>query len=170
MIKTCRSYPHKKTFCGFTLIEILIAVAIVSTLMGLTLLVINPSALRKKVRDAQRKKDLEIISLALEQYYADNNDYPDTDFSGLTGALSGGSTVYIKTVPADPGSPPSTTAYSYCYSSQSFQQNQNYVMCAIQEASTLDKSAPDSNLSACDTTPVAQNDNTIGRHCVTNPL
>lgn len=164
MIKNCRLSSPKKLFRGFTLIEILIAVTIISALIGITILVIKPDSIRKRVRDAQRKKDLEIIALALEQYYADNNKYPNTNFAGLTTALTGGSTVYLKTVvPSDP-----TSGYSYCYQSSSAQQNQNFVLCAVQEANTEDRVAVDGG--NCDTTPVAQNSTTLGRHCITNPL
>lgn len=61
---------------GFTLIEILISVTLVSILAGLLISVINPAGLRAKARDSQRKADLKQIQTALELYFADNRQYP----------------------------------------------------------------------------------------------
>ncbi len=74
MIKT--KTKNKK---GFTLIELLIVVLIISILAGLLLTVINPTGVRKKTRDAQRKTDIKRIQTALELYFADNRQYPTTN-------------------------------------------------------------------------------------------
>jgi len=66
---------HKK--CGFTLIEVLIVVAI----LGLILMLFFLTNFRQlsKGRDGHRKADLEKIRVAFEDYYNDNECYPDTN-------------------------------------------------------------------------------------------
>lgn len=60
---------------GFTLLELLIVMAVVSSLAGIVL-VTYPAA-RKRARDAQRKSDLKQYQTALEAYANKNNDlYP----------------------------------------------------------------------------------------------
>lgn len=61
---------------GFTLVEILIAMVIVVTIAIImigTFMVINPVA---KSRDSQRKKDLNRIKQAFEEYFNDKGAYP----------------------------------------------------------------------------------------------
>ena len=65
---------------GFTFIELLIAIAIISIMVSIG--AVSFSAAQRQGRDAQRKSDLGKIASALEQYYADNNAYPIDDVSG----------------------------------------------------------------------------------------
>lgn len=156
---------------AFTLVELLLGITIVAILSGLVIVVINPEKLKKKVRDAQRKKDLEIVALALEQYYADNNGYPNIDYSSMAATLSPSSgTTYLKNTPNDPMNGVTGYGYSYCYRTDTVNGSQNFVMCALQEASTIDQNSQDLYLANCDTTPPAQNDATLGRYCISNPL
>ena len=111
---------------AFTLIELLIVVGIIGILAGLTIVVVNPNVQFGKGRDSNRKKDLSLISSALEQYYADNNVYPDT--VAVASLPLAGSPKYIQAIPADPKS-----GYSYCYSSPSGYQT--FVLCARLEQS-----------------------------------
>lgn len=62
---------------GFTLIEILVAISIVSIVFGVILT--SAAAIAKSSRDTQRKADLKNIQSALQQYYADQNFFPDDD-------------------------------------------------------------------------------------------
>ena len=161
---------YKKTshriYKGFTLVELLITISLVSIFSVFIISVINPVRLRMRVRDAQRKKDLEIISLGLEQYYADHNAYPNTNFSGLAAILSPLSgTTYLKTTPNDPLGQP---ANSYCYTPSG--GTQNFVMCSILESDIVDNISADLLTPFCVTTPDADTSATLGRHCVTNPL
>lgn len=64
---------------GFTLIEILVVVAIIGVLATISLMALNTS--RAKARDARRIEDVRKIALALEQYTADNGDYPVVAFA-----------------------------------------------------------------------------------------
>lgn len=59
---------------GFTLIEILVAVGIISLLSSVVLVNINSS--RLAANDAIKMSDLNQISKALEIYYLDKNQYP----------------------------------------------------------------------------------------------
>lgn len=63
-----------KSNTGFTLVELLVAIAIVGILSAIVLL--NIADQRSKVRDAERMHDLEQIAAALALYYADNGHYP----------------------------------------------------------------------------------------------
>lgn len=59
---------------GFTLVELIIVMAIISILTGL--LIANFIGVRERGRDSQRKSDLRQIQSALEFYRSDNDGYP----------------------------------------------------------------------------------------------
>lgn len=158
-----------KPLKGFTLVELLLVVLILGILVSLSLVIINPDRLRARVRDSQRKKDLEVISLALEQYYADHNAYPNTDMSGLISVLGGnGGPTYIKSTPTDP-----TSGYSYCYQAHQLNQ-QNFVLCSVLETDTVDHPSPDALMGACTLSPdplaAGPVGDSLGQYCITNPL
>ncbi len=58
---------------GFTLIEVLLVIAIITVLSGVTILVINPGKRLADARNAQRTADINIILNAVYQYSLDNN-------------------------------------------------------------------------------------------------
>lgn len=125
---------------AFTLVEILVVIGIITILSALVITALNPSQLRKAARDTNRRKDISVVSLALEQYYAANNRYPNVGTGGfeclksvLTGvdedcSSSGDQSgpVYIKSVTMTQ----SEQAVEYCYDGS----DQDYVMCAPLEA------------------------------------
>jgi len=77
---------------GFTLIEILIVIAIIGILAAAILVVLNGA--REKARDRIRMSDLINIKIALELYYANNNQFPAAHAGGTdrsTGCVSSGS-------------------------------------------------------------------------------
>jgi prepilin-type N-terminal cleavage/methylation domain-containing protein len=89
---------------GFTLIELLVVIAIIGILASIVS--VSLTSARAKARDAKRISDIRTIQLALETYYSDNGQYPNTT-AGLVPN-------YIGTVPCDPNSPSgSCTAYKY---------------------------------------------------------
>lgn len=64
---------------GFTLVEMLIVIAIFAAVSVILLALINPWAQLNKANDARRKSDLAIIQKALEDFYNDKGCYPRTD-------------------------------------------------------------------------------------------
>lgn len=61
---------------GFTLIEILLVVAIVGILAAIVIVAINPGRQIGESRNSQRKADINTILNAVYQYYVDNGDLP----------------------------------------------------------------------------------------------
>ena len=57
-----------KTKKGFTLLELLIVIGILSILSTTVILVINPAQLLKKARDSQRISDLNTVKVAIAYY------------------------------------------------------------------------------------------------------
>jgi prepilin-type N-terminal cleavage/methylation domain-containing protein len=68
---------------GFTLVELLIVIAIIGILAAIVLVNLNVS--RKKGRDARRLSDIHQIMTALELFYADNSGYPLPDIADAAG-------------------------------------------------------------------------------------
>jgi type II secretion system protein G len=102
-------YLTKNKKIGFTLVEILVAIAIIGILA--TVLLANFQGIRARARDAQRKRDLNEVRTALRLYYNDNQAYPNNNASGQinegcsTNPCSWGSGVledYMEQLPNDP--------------------------------------------------------------------
>lgn len=94
---------------GFTLVEILIVITIIAIFGVMAIGIFNASGIQNKARDAQRKKDLNRIKVALEEYFNDNGSYPD----GITGwnirsncGKSISSFSYLNPWPCDPTGQP----------------------------------------------------------------
>lgn len=85
---------------GFTLIELLVVIAIIGILSTVAMTSLGNA--RSKARDARRKTDLDAISLALEQYYAQYGTYvvPGTGYSGCSCGWFNyqGGTYYVKSI------------------------------------------------------------------------
>ena len=104
---------HRRNQRGFTLLEVLIVIAIIGILVSIG--VASYSSAQQKSRDARRKGDLKAVQNAFEQYNADNDgNYPVT--------CSVDSTYMPVGMPADPKDPTDTyqtasgcTATSYCF-------------------------------------------------------
>lgn len=96
---------------AFTLLELIIAMAIVAILSGA--LWGNFFTSITKGRDSRRKQDLDTIAKALELYYTDNRAYP-TAFPGVGTPFvnpNNAQVVYLQKTPSDPAYPNAT----YCY-------------------------------------------------------
>lgn len=87
---------------GFTLIEVLIVVAIIGILVAFSSVAF--SSVRASARDTKRKGDLYDIRSALEIYRNDCGRYPASlTFGGsLTGTGSCAGNTYMPSVPSDP--------------------------------------------------------------------
>jgi general secretion pathway protein G len=107
---------------GFTLVEIILVIACASVVITL----VDPVKQFQKSNDAKRKSDLRQIQAALELFRADNGTYPLFGTGGacntimgwsiasdISCALSGGSTVYMNTIPKDPKTGVSCPGYLY---------------------------------------------------------
>lgn len=115
---------------GFTLIEILIVVAIIGLLASVVL--VGLGAFRTRGRDARRIADLRETQNALELYYTKNQTYPNaTTWAGLTPLLTGGN-IGISTISNDPLGGTNT----YYYGVNSTNNYQNYVIGATLEDNT----------------------------------
>jgi len=129
---------HKKGFThttklgnlvsGFTLLEILLVVGIISVLAGIVIIAINPGKQLATVRNTERVSDLKQVNNAMQQYYIDNRSYPaviPTTLSEIcaTGNLPGPQTSitcgtlidlsllvpdYMTAIPVDPSGASST--------------------------------------------------------------
>lgn len=134
---------------GFTLIEILVAIAIIGVVFGV--IINSVEIIRRNARDTRRQSDLRNIQSALQQYYADRQSYPPlnslpspfNDCSGVV--IEGGGAcapkhTYLLSVPKDPST---NQPYSYrpmvSVQNQSATCNQNchyYILCAKMEGSS----------------------------------
>ena len=89
---------QKSRLAGISLIEVLIAVSVI--LLLLVALFRNLGGDVNKGRDAQRKKDLKTIKVAMEDYYNDYDCYPPAGAFDVCG--SDNLNPYLKQIPCDP--------------------------------------------------------------------
>ena len=103
---------------GFTLLEILLAVAAIAILAGIVIVAINPGKQLADTRNAQRKVDVKTILNAVYQYATDNRGTLPASLSTApveickTGAascaglvdLSALTPTYVVAIPVDPAS------------------------------------------------------------------
>ncbi len=79
---------------GFTLIEVLVVVAIIAIMMAL--LIPNVLGIRDRAADAKLKSKLNSFKSALQMYYNDKGVYPDTGGTANAIAITGASSKYMK--------------------------------------------------------------------------
>lgn len=117
---------------GFTLVELLVVMAIIGVLASLAVGSFRTAQMRG--RDAQRKSDLKQLSHAFELYYSDYKKYPDvSDIDLLSGTATfedSRGTVYFKVLPKDP-----TVNFNYVYRIVDAGTNQKYQLFAKLENS-----------------------------------
>lgn len=78
---------------GYTLIELIFVVGIISALAGVLLVIINPLQKLREARDAGRKDTLRQLADGLNTYYLANSEYPNpcsaTESSGGCASANG---------------------------------------------------------------------------------
>jgi len=85
---------------GFTLIELLVVIAIIGLLSTLSILALNQA--RARARDAKRISDIKQIQTALELYYNDRGQYPETASVAPGLPISWNGNTYLAAVPTPP--------------------------------------------------------------------
>ena len=117
---------------GFTLLEILLVVGIISILAGIVILAINPTKQLGDTRNAQRRSDVLTILNAVYQYSLDNNGSLDTITNSdgpltpsstcsdtgtkvnvLSDKLVSASSTYLTAIPHDPNATDAATDAKY---------------------------------------------------------
>ena len=148
---------NSRSQTGFTLVELLIVVAIIGLLATGVLMVMNPSTYFRNSRDARRKSDLQSIRTAVELFYAGNSSYPTSglgmqlDLQAIgSGSWVSGSVTYLQKTPVDPSS-----GAGYCYNKTA----SGYILCAPVEGTAV-------GAGTC--TPTGAALAVSYNHCVTN--
>lgn len=150
--KTVKSLKKntKSNGAGFTLIEIITAIGVLTILATVILAAVNPLEQFRKAQDAKRKSDLAQVQRALEAYYQDFGRYPAHTTTGLntytinTGLgeddnsilWGAGWSPYMDIVPVDPSS-----SKFYIYVSDSTNGYQSYRIYASLDRGTKDPEA-----------------------------
>ncbi len=124
---------YKNSF-GFTLVELLVVISIISVLVSIVAVSFRSS--QAKGRDTERKNDLKQMANALELYYSDYGKYPDASAGQIvgcsgaacpwgSGTFTDGKTVYFKVVPKDP-----STGFNFFYRIVDSPTNQKFQLFA----------------------------------------
>ncbi len=74
-LKYLITFMVRKKHKGFTLIEVLLVVALISILAGIVIIAVNPGKQLADGRNTKRKADVSTILNALYQYSIDNNGH-----------------------------------------------------------------------------------------------
>ncbi len=120
-------FSAKRVQSGFTLIEILLVMALLAALATIVLIAINPAQKFKQQRDTQRTTDVANIAGAVQQYYVDHQGQLPAGITttaqniAKTGGIDLCSTLvpsYLVILPRDPdtGSYTDCSAYDTKYS------------------------------------------------------
>lgn len=130
---------HSKNRFGFTLVELLIVIAIIGILS--TAAVVNLGNAKAKARDAKRLSDISQLQKAIELYYAEHEAYPNSDCYGLPGVVLcssvrgnnwisniGPGTQLNVQLPVDPINLDNGGLYSYLYTRQVQWADQYYYL------------------------------------------
>ena len=98
---------------GFTLLEILLVIAVIGILSTIVIVALNPTRQLSQARNAVRRSNINTISSALNQYFIDTQSYPSTLtywYQDICPSSGGSNCVdinvlvpdYIASIPVDP--------------------------------------------------------------------
>ena len=121
---------------GFTLIELMIVVAIIAILAGI--LIPNFVNARAQAMTAACESNLRAIATAAELYYADQQIYPSSG-NVSTALFTSNGTVYLNNVPTDPAATTVGAAYVFTNTSASGVAGYTVTCPGIHASSTLAK-------------------------------
>ena len=105
----CYNDSMKHNRLGFTIVELAVVIVIIAVLATITSIAYRTT--QANARDKKRQTDVAMLQAAVEEYYADNGDYPapttcSSDPGGTTGECWGGQTWqllkdrgYLNTIP-----------------------------------------------------------------------
>lgn len=127
---------------GFTLIEMLVVVAVIGLLASLIL--VGLSSFRTRGRDTRRVADTKEVQNGLELYYMKNGQYPVANsWQDLESALVGAG-IGITKIPQDPNYSSSNQEATYHYAASA--DGQHYVIGVKIEDPGANKSLLDSDI------------------------
>jgi general secretion pathway protein G len=110
-VGTCK---RRDSEAGFTLIELMIVVAIIAILAGI--LIPNFINARAQAQTSACESNLRAIATAAELYYADQQQYPgggSTINANSTSFTPTGGSTYLNNTPRDPADPGATGFYTF---------------------------------------------------------
>lgn len=114
----------RKNTKGFTLVEILVVIAIIGLLVTFSSIALNSS--RVRARDAQRVAYINQIKTGLELYYSKNNVYPTLITGGQPLSLNG--VKYLDPVPVNPTPRTDGSCPNQDFSYSPYSGNTSYVI------------------------------------------
>jgi prepilin-type N-terminal cleavage/methylation domain-containing protein len=95
---------------GFTLIELIVVLAIIGVLVGILVAVIRPQQIFARLRDTQRQSDLNRLANAIQTYIAEFAQNPsaiiltgDPGIGGINGCLGGSTPTIYYSANTQPG-------------------------------------------------------------------
>ena len=95
---------------GFTLIELIVVLAIIGVLVGILVAVIRPQQIFSRLRDTQRQSDLNRLANAIQTYIAEFAQNPsaivmtgDLPAGGISGCLGGSTPTIYYSANTQPG-------------------------------------------------------------------
>jgi len=91
MIPNPKTQSKRSLLSGFTLLEMLLVVAIIAVLAGIVVVAINPGKQLATVRNTERTFNLSEIHKAMQQYFIDHYTYPAATPTTLTEICNTGS-------------------------------------------------------------------------------
>ena len=110
---------------GFTLLELMIVVAIIAILAGI--LIPNFTHARAQAQTAACEANLREIATAFELYYADNQVYPaGSNTKIIATTVESGGVSYLNNVPQDPSA--ATSGANYTFTSSASSNPPSYVI------------------------------------------